>query len=139
MVFILVHFVLHVFFTLFKRTQILFHLLFGEFTLLGFGPVILILFFLFGFFLFLVFFVLLLLLLILFLFFQQGFYQVFPRITVCRIQAQCIFPVVNTFFKFLLLYFSNTLVVICTLTGLVVGFGSVSYTHLRAHETDSYL
>src|SRR5665213_436105 len=80
--FVLVHFILHVFFPLNERTQVLLHLLFAQLTLLGFGMIVLLIFGLFfllvlfillWFFFLLILFVVVILLFLLFFFFLLFF------------------------------------------------------------------
>src|SRR5450432_796698 len=119
--FILIHFVLNVFFPLNQGFQILFHLLFGQFTLLGFGTLIglilILLLFIVGlFFILLVLFILLLL----FLFFKQGFNEVFSRRAIGRIQAESVFPGINTFIQFFLAYHGHAFIIISALPCILI-------------------
>src|SRR5450755_3759814 len=105
--FILIHFVLNVFFPLNQGFQILFHLLFGQFTLLGFGTLIGLILVLF-------------ILLLLFLFFKQGFNEVFSRRAVGRIQAESVFPGINTFIQFFLAYHGHAFIIISALPCILI-------------------
>src|SRR6185295_13652262 len=123
MAFVLVHFILDVFFSLFQGFEILFHLLLGKLALWRFGLVfrlIFILFFLFRLFLI---FLILLFLLFLFLFFKQGPDQVIPCFTICRIKPKGIFPGINAFFQLFLADHGNAFVVIGILSGILSSLG----------------
>src|SRR5579864_6743849 len=131
--FILIHFILNIFFPLFQGFEVLLYLLFGQFALLLFRRLvllILILLFIILLLILLVFFILLFLL-ILFLFFKKCFYQVLPGFTVIGIQTQGILPGVNAFIQFFLPDHCHAFIVISTLPGILISFG-LQYIIIRS-------